>query len=112
MKLVDWEWAGYGSPYTDLVSLLKGARPDVEKRCFQEFDAAVRRLPSGSGSVFGRTDAENWRMYTWGKLDRAITDAGFLAAQHLDATHGTMFSLPRAISKSLARILDAHHALS
>lgn len=114
MKLVDWEWAGYGSPFADLASLLKGEKTGVEEKCyalFVEAAAEVDRQKSSGTWMRGLNPKQCRRLYQWSNVERGLMDAGFLAAQHLETAHQAHFSLPRAVNQSLKRVLNAHIAL-
>jgi len=74
LKAVDWEWAGYGLPHADLISILKW-RPAQDKR----------ELLARYCAAAGRSDVEGeMRWLRRANMERALLDAGFLARQHLD----------------------------
>lgn len=72
VRVVDWEWAGYGPPQADLAALLKGVRPAVAREAARAF-AAERGEPDASRTM---------RLLRPCRLQRRLLDAGFLAAQH------------------------------
>jgi hypothetical protein len=109
-KVVDWEWAGFGSPYADLASLMKGVPPEFERKAFRMFSA-----PHGKRNANLNPDLseqENWRLYQWCQLERGLLDASFLAAQHVDTSHSPTFSLPQAVTFALRRVWAATQQLS
>jgi len=101
MKLIDWEWAGVGLAHADLASLLKAAVPDVERQALAIYAGLQPQLST----------AEHRLRYLWCKLERALLDASFLAAQCSAGKSAGRFSLPRYIEDSAARALDAHAEL-
>lgn len=109
-KIVDWEWAGFGSPYADLASLLKSAPKDIEKLGFNRF-TGTRKEPNPCLN-HDLTEEESHRLYLWCQLERGMLDAGFLAAQCLKSNNHTAFSLPRAVTVSLQRLLTVYQQLS
>lgn len=109
-KIVDWEWAGVGSPLADLASLLKGAPGEVEARAVREFIPANKQ--SNLSLAPGLTSQQYQRMYQWCKLERGMLDASFLAIQHLSTRNQPQFSLPNAISHALQRVWDSYKQLS
>lgn len=103
LKVVDWEWAGFGSPFADLVSLNKGSLPEIEEKSFQAF-ASTRGIPD----VDLR---EHWRRYQWCILERSLIDASFLSAQFLGAPRKARVHLPDAIVSALRRLRASYQNL-
>lgn len=112
MKLVDWEWAGFGFPFSDLASLLKGTPSYIEKMGYSRF-AGHRLDPNPCLSPALNFD-ENLRLYQWSRMERGLLDAAFLAAQCLNANDqvAPQFSLPNAVTQALKRVLNAYQQLS
>ncbi|HEX2475569.1 MAG TPA: phosphotransferase, partial [Lacipirellulaceae bacterium] len=108
LVLVDWEWAGFGDPFLDLASLLKGVDATTERRC--------RRLFAGSSSDIPRRNAldgpDGVALYLLNQLERGILDASYLSAHLSGSTHNTKFDVSRAIMNSLGRVQDAFRRLS
>jgi hypothetical protein len=103
-KVVDWEWAGLGSPYADLASLLKGSRAEIETQALDQF---------GAGGGFSSGDRHMaHRHYLWATLERGLLDAAFLSAQYLNSRHEAKFHLPDAISLALAGVHNRYVQLS
>ena len=102
IKLLDWEWAGVGVPHADLVSLMKGARPDVEERALRIFADHDRGLGL----------AEHRRLYDWCKLERGLLDGAFMAAQFLRLPPTTGFNFSGHIEASMRRVLIALQQLA
>lgn len=101
LKILDWEWAGYGVPHADLAALLKRTTPEIEQQALVRYSERDRTL----------SPTEHRRMYEWCQLERGILDAAYLAKQHLDApTHSS--SIPAYIERSLRRVLQAIERLS
>ncbi len=100
IKFVDWEWAGFGSPYADLVSLLKGGPTYVERRAVERMAASLNQ-PAEKG----------FRSYNWGHLERGILDSAFLSVQALSTGHETRFSLHNAVSTAARRSMRAYRHL-
>lgn len=100
MKLVDWEWAGFGTPYADLVSFLKGAPPHLERWTVDQMAAHLNQ-PA----------AEANRLFAWCQMERGILDAAFLSVQALNTDHQTRFSLHSAVTSSARRAIRAYQQL-
>src|SRR5574337_337797 len=75
IKLIDWEWMGFGIPHADLASALKRASPDAERMGLEIFFTQVDTLSLG----------EHKSLYEWCQLERGIMDATYLAAQQMEA---------------------------
>lgn len=74
MKAVDWEWAGYGLPHADIISIVRWSSE-------MERDAFVERYCASAGL----TDVERQRRWLRrANMERAVLDAGFLSKQYLD----------------------------
>jgi hypothetical protein len=101
IKLIDWEWAGHGTAHADLASLLKRATPAVEEHALATFFRQCNRLSLH----------EHRRLYEWCQLERGLTDAAFLAVQHIECSGPTRLNIPGYIERSLRRLLRAHQAL-
>jgi len=102
MKLVDWEWAGWGLPHLDLACLLKRTDEILEQRAMNIFTGNDPSLPLD----------EHWRIYRWCQLDRAILDASFLAAQVLDQGYQPHWDMAGFLEGSLAEVLRRTRELS
>lgn len=74
MKAVDWEWAGYGLPHADMISVLKWCSEDEKREFLGGYCSAA-----GLGSV-----ANERRWLRRANMERAILDAGFLSKQYMD----------------------------
>ena len=101
LKLVDWEWAGIGGWWFDLVSLLKTAPTVLEQKGVAEFHR-VAGIPHNQDAV---------RAYQWAKLQRGLFDASFFAKQLIDGTSahvtGTRVNFESYIRSSLNRASNA-----
>ena len=71
VKVVDWEWTGWGLPHADLATMLDGASPATEERCVAEASASW-----GLGTL-----REDRRVYLHACLQRALFHASFAARQ-------------------------------
>jgi hypothetical protein len=104
MKLVDWEWAGFGYEQSDWASLLKGTDAILETKSVQQFYA---ELPQP------RLDPrQNLRLYHWAQMERGLLDASFLAVQYLRIENKSRQELPNAIRSAARRVLTAYQILS
>lgn len=117
MKLVDWEWAGYGLPCADLVSLLKGTSGELERNgylTYLESRAEQARLNAGTQGWIDCEESpdQHRRKLLWCQLERGLIDAGFLAAQYLGTNNTPSFSLPKAVFQSIRRVLHAYQQLA
>lgn len=70
MKLVDWEWSGFGVPQADLVHVLK-RNPAIEPE-------AMRILAERDGRLSLR---EHTELYHWTQLWKGLLDVGLFARQ-------------------------------
>jgi hypothetical protein len=90
IKLIDWEWAGYGLPHADLASLLKSASAEVQQKALTAY---IEADPSCSA-------AEHKLLYQWAQLERAVLDASFLGAQRCLAKHEAHLDLDWCVENS------------
>ncbi|HEX2980153.1 MAG TPA: aminoglycoside phosphotransferase family protein [Anaerolineaceae bacterium] len=95
IRLVDWEWAGYGFPHADLAALLKGTAPEIEEEALRIYAMNYPQI----------SPADHQRIYSWCMLERSLNDAAFLAAQVIDSDHAAKIDLPGTIEKSIRRML-------
>ncbi len=102
LKAVDWEWAGFGFPHIDLASIAKGAPPDVQYRLVEAYANLEPQLSL----------TEHDRMFQWCRLQDAIRDAGYVAAQVLDSEHLPRSNPEKYIIAALKRARQAGRALS
>jgi hypothetical protein len=104
MKLVDWEWAGFGQVQSDWASLLKGTDSILENTSVQQF---YDELPQP------RLDpSQNLRLYHWAQLERGLLDASFLSVQYLEVENKSREKLPFAVRSAARRVLTAYRILS
>ena len=75
IKLIDLEWAGWGFPHHDLVSILRGIEPSLETQ-------HLKRFSSGLGPDREDLDREIFRHCG---LQRALLNAAFVGKQLLNA---------------------------
>jgi len=101
IKLVDWEWAGFGTAHADLASLLKASTPAIEEQALTTFSNQDTRFPPD----------KHRRLYEWCQLERGLLDAAFLAVQHIKCPPPPTLSLPNYIERSLRRLLRAYREL-
>jgi hypothetical protein len=101
LKLIDWEWTGYGLAEADLASLLKGVSADVER------GAVAIYLHGGAVPTRDRSA----RLYLWCRLERGLLDAAFIAAQALDASNDARLNLRGFVRKALQRAEGAYEDL-
>jgi hypothetical protein len=109
-KVVDWEWAGFGSPFADLVSLMKGMPLLMERKALSAFISQAVNLKSGL--MLGLNDKEYRQFYYWCQIERGMLDAAFLSSQLLNSSQQGKFSLSTAVSSSLQRMLTAYQQLT
>jgi hypothetical protein len=102
LKIVDWEWAGLGLPHADLASLLVWSSKEIERKALETYYKLTEEL----------SFAQHWNIYQWCKMERAILDGSFIAAQYLKSSYPTRFNLPKYIQHAMYRLLHAHHELS
>jgi hypothetical protein len=95
-KILDLEWAGWGMPHQDLVSVLKGAPEELAMRCLDEFS----RRQGNAGLE------RDLNIYRYCGIQRALLDAGFIGMQILDAEARTPNWFPRLIDDSCKKALE------
>lgn len=101
LKLIDWEWMGWGLPHADLVSIMKGASEEMEERSVEIYAEQDKRLKHH----------EHREAFLWCKLGRNLLDASFLSIQLLEKELKTRLNLSRLIEQSLHQLLDSYHKL-
>lgn len=101
LKAVDWEWAGVGYPHTDLASVLKHASPSVQDRALAAYAANNEEFSL----------SEHRSVYAWCRLQDAIRDAGYVAAQFLDFEHTPRVAPADYLARSLRRAEEAARML-
>lgn len=105
LKFIDWEWAGLGVPYADLVSL------------FRRVDARThaRLLDIYLGNTKPDQLDRQRRLYQWCRLERGMNDAAYMAAQHMGISGAGQSTLDAStqefIEKSLGNMLSAYKSL-
>lgn len=97
LKAVDWEWCGRGYPHTDLASALKRGPADLVDQAIDEYARANPEL----------TRAEHLRAYAWCRLQDAIRDAGYVAAQFTDFEHEPRVEPSAYLARALRRARSA-----
>lgn len=102
LKIVDWEWAGLGIPHADLASLLVRSSTKIEQKALEAYFSKSDEL----------SFAQHWKIYQWCKLERAMLDGSFIAAQYLKSSYSTRFDMVKFIQNAMYRLLCAHHELS
>jgi thiamine kinase-like enzyme len=101
IKLIDWEWTGFGRPHADLASLLKRVDPDTEHQALAAYAERAKSLPFTG----------HRRLYEWCQLERGLLDAAFLASQQMESQRKAAW-IPEYIQKSIVRALRAQEWLS
>ena len=100
LKLIDWEWSGFGWPHADLASALKRATPEDEELALSIYAERMKNF----------TPAEHRRLYEWCQFERGLMDAAYLAKQQMEAPRKVGW-VPPYIRRSLRRALRALDAL-
>ena len=96
LKIIDWEWAGFGLRQSDLASLLKKITPEQEMECLNIYNNSSNCLSFEEDRI----------LYYWCKLQRGIFDAGFYAKQFYDKKNTTI-KIEKHITKAIKRSLIA-----
>ena len=102
VKLLDWEWAGWGQPHADLASITKHLS---EAACDQALDAYARLQPRLSRE-------EHWRRYQWYRLERGLLDAAFMAVQIVESPPQTGMNVAHFLESSLRQVQNSFITLS
>jgi hypothetical protein len=110
IKIVDWEWAGFGSPLSDFVSLTKGSPPNLKTAAYKKL-VDISLADSPFNNIF-QDRIRLRRTINWCHIERGMLDAGFLSAQYSKSSHQARYNLPKAINRALDRLFDAYLQLS
>ena len=94
LRVVDWEWAGYGVPHADLVSLLKGCNLRIQNKALERFAKQLK----------GLSLLEHKRWFHWCRLERGLLDASFLARQQLESKRSVDW-IPDKICQRIREVL-------
>jgi len=70
VKLIDYEWLGFGFPHADLACLLKRARPSIEESALFLYASRHRSIPP----------AEHRLLYEWCQICRGLLDAVYFVS--------------------------------
>lgn len=100
IRLVDWEWTGWGFPHSDLVSLLKFASQKTVNQALRLFARSAKKLSLD----------EHAHVYHWCRLERGLLDAAFLSAQATNASTDATMQMNRHIHSAIKRVLSAYQA--
>jgi hypothetical protein len=111
IKMVDWEWAGFGSPISDFVSLTKGAPDNMLPTTYQRMIAYKGSLGSPFQAII-KNPQQLQRMIAWCRMERGMLDAGFLSAQLVRQQVQAKFSLRKAINRSLTLVYQSYEDLT
>lgn len=106
IKFIDWEWAGVGMPFADIVSLFRRVDADTGAKI-----VAIYRENSRN-----QTFGDPLRLYEWCRLERAMVDAAYIASQYmgsleLEARKAGDWE-PGFIENSLNTMFSAYEALT
>jgi 5-methylthioribose kinase len=101
LRAVDWEWAGYGVPHSDLVSLLGGCNWRIKNEALERFNKQHK----------GLSLLEHKRWFHWCRLGHGLLDAGFLARQQLESTRRVAW-IPDRIHQGIHEVLGACQELA
>jgi hypothetical protein len=103
IKLIDWEWAGLGMAHADLVSLVGGRAPEVRQQALAVFSRQDNRLSLD----------EHRRLYQWCRLERALLNAAFCAAQLMGLPASTTrLDLSRVVERATGHVLRVYQELA
>jgi hypothetical protein len=98
MKMLDWEWAGWGLPHWDLATLLKGKFDDIIQ------DNLIRYAELNPELSY----AEHRHLFFWCLLQRGLLDAAFMVEQLMETTFSTSLDKLQFIEKSIAEVIRAY----
>jgi hypothetical protein len=101
IKIVDWEWTGLGLVQADLVSLLKGVDPEIEKQ-------ALRRFCQQNNDL---SFEEHKLLYQRCQLERNLLDGAFLAKQLMQASDKIDWG-PGFVRASMQQVLNTYNELT
>lgn len=95
IKFIDLEWAGWGFPHHDLVSLLRGSTAAREAEYLQRFSEGL-----------GRNRLEkDWTIYRHCGLQRALLDAAYVGKQFLETEDNGPQWFPAFVSRACAHAM-------
>ena len=101
VKLIDWEWAGWGLPQMDLASVCKAMPRSIERLGVRAYANAAQL-----------SDFESqWRTFLWCKLQRGLLDVAFLSRQLRGSEAVTHLDLQRHSAAALERAYRAYREL-
>jgi thiamine kinase-like enzyme len=101
IKLIDWEWAGYGIRHSDLASYLKTVPKELEYKAISIYQQNYQQ----------RSLKEDTLIYLWCKLQRGLFDAAFFAKQKTESVKHPEMDLDNHIESALGRALNAFYLL-
>lgn len=104
IKLIDWEWAGLGHPFSDLVSMFTGATAATSRKILNGYLGSGKHLDGSQG----------FRQYEWCRLNRGLINASFMTAQRIGLSTGPEVSAPHwlpFVERFLAVVLEAEAAI-
>lgn len=104
LKFIDWEWAGLGIAYTDLVSLFRRSDPATNAKILAIYSENKGR----------HVLSEAARQYEWCRLERGILDAAYIAAQYMGSSEFAerrQAWAPLFIERSLSTVRCAYRVL-
>ncbi len=74
IKAIDWEWAGFGCEFADVVSLYRRAKDPINRKIVNVY------MDNTSQNI---SKADLYRKFQWCRLERCLLDAVYIAAQHI-----------------------------
>lgn len=106
IKFIDWEWAGLGMPFADMVSLFRRGNAEINKKLVTVYSE------NGNGKIV----ADALRQYGWCRLERSMLDAAYIGAQYMGSSEVEKRKddawAPKFVENSLATMLDAYAELA
>ena len=91
IRLIDWEWAGFGLPHMDLAAVIKSGPEPFERELLNRYAQADLRL----------SPDDHLQLFRRAKLERALLDASFLAIQKMDTTGQADFDIDGPLHRAL-----------
>ena len=101
LKIVDWEWIGFGFPHADLASLLVNSSPKIEEKAIDVFYNEYNELSIN----------QHKRIYQKCKLERAILNGSFIALQYINSSYQTKMNMAKFVHNAMKHILNTYNEL-
>ncbi len=101
IKIIDWEWAGFGLAHADLATLLQGASREFEHEALSLYAKCHNHL----------SFEEHHRLYQWSKMERGLFNAAYIIVLNMTSPEKIRLS-PGMIKRGMLNVLHAYKILA